>query len=161
MFMPSALSKSVDRIARRAAGKDWNLYAALFEQWQEIVGAEYARVTTPVKITFPHQPNEPRRINGILCVRLPKGLVMEMNFRTEQIRQRVNAYFGYPVVARITFDPVHEIPAPAAAPPPAPDPAARAHIHETAGGVESEALRQALEGFGEAVLARQAAESAQ
>src|ERR1700722_6844237 len=61
MFMPSALSKAVERIARRAVGKDWNLYAALLEHLQEIVGAEYARVAAPVKITFPHQPNAPRR----------------------------------------------------------------------------------------------------
>lgn len=152
--MPSALSKAVERIARRAVGKDWNLYAALLEHWQEIVGAEYARVAAPVKITFPHQPNAARRENGTLCLRLPKGLAMEMSFKSEQIRQRINGYFGYEAIGRIALDPVYETPTAVEAPPIQTDAEAVALIHQAARGIEDEALRHALEGFGEAMLAR-------
>jgi hypothetical protein len=152
MFMPNALSKSIERIARHAVGKDWNLYAAMLEHWQEIVGAEYARVTTLVKITFPHQPSEARRGDGTLCIRLPKGLAMEFEFKTAHIRQRINAYFGYNAIGRIVFEPVYTIPEPPAKTPAAPDPAAIAQIHETALNIDDEALREALGSFGEAML---------
>src|SRR5580698_4151357 len=106
MFLPRALANIVDKVARQSVGKDWNLYAALLDHWPEIVGNDYAQVTTPVKMTFPHQPNEPRQRGGTLCVRLPKGLAMEFTFKAEQIRQRINGYFGYDAVAKITFQPV-------------------------------------------------------
>jgi hypothetical protein len=151
MFIPRALANIVDKIARQSVGKDWNLYAALLEHWQEIVGTEYARVTTPVKITFPHQPNEPRQRNGTLCVRLPKGLAMEFTYKTEQIRQRINGYFGYDAVAKIAFQPVYGAgPAPSA-PTQTADPAALEEIRQTAKGIEDDDLRVALEAFGEAV----------
>ena len=105
--MPRMIATMINQVARQAVGKDWLLYAALLDHWQEIVGADYARVTTPIKITFPHQPNEPRRQGGILCVRLPKGLTMEFSFKAESIKQRVNSYFGYEAISRVTFDSIH------------------------------------------------------
>src|ERR1700761_8162192 len=92
MFMPRALANAVNQIARQTIGKDWSLYAALLDHWQEIVGMEYAKVTTPVKITFPHQPGASRRSGGTLTAKLPKGLAMEFTFKTEQIKQRINSY---------------------------------------------------------------------
>lgn len=151
MFMPRNLKITVEQIARQSVGKDWGLYAALLDHWQDIVGREYATLTTPVKITFPHQPNEARRQNGTLTVRLPKGLAMEFTYKTEQIRQRINNYFGYNAIAKINFDPVFAVPAkkPTA---PAPDPAALAAIEEGVKSVDGDELSAALQSFGAAVL---------
>ncbi len=152
MFMPRTIANAVDRIARQTVGKDWSLYATLLDHWQEILGMEYARVTTPVKITFPHQPNEARRCGGTLYIRLPKGLAMEFTFKTDQIRQRINSYFGYDAIAKIAFEPVYGPPPEAAAPETKADPEALAGIKENAKAIDDEELRSALEGFGEAVL---------
>ncbi len=149
--MPRAISQSVDRVARAAAGKDWNLYAALLDHWTEIVGSDYARVTTPVKLTFPHQPNEAKRSNGTLCIRLPKGLAMEFSFKSDVIIQRVNRYFGHTAISRISYEPVYEN----IQPPRAvmePDPQTLAEISAAAEGVEDRSLREALESFGIAVV---------
>ena len=146
--MPNALVNVISHVARQTVGKDWPLYAGLLEHWQEIVGQDYARVTTPVKMTFPHQPLEPRRRRGTLYIRLPKGLAMEFSFKGEQIRQRVNVYFGYDAVSKISFEPIHMI---------APDiqkhvaeidPAVIERIKETAKAVDNDDLRAALESFG-------------
>ncbi|MDR3424792.1 MAG: DciA family protein [Alphaproteobacteria bacterium] len=151
MYKPRTLADAVDKVARQSAGKDWGLYANLLEHWVEIVGAEYARVTTPVKITFPYQPNEAQRKNGVLTVRLPKGLAMEFSFKADLIRQRVNAYFGYEAFTRVALDP-------AALPPPEvkivkkPDPAILHVIKEQASVIENKELREVLESFGEAVF---------
>jgi hypothetical protein len=151
MFMPRAIANAIGQVARRAVGKDWDIYAALLEHWAEIVGPEYAQATTPVKINFPHQPLEPRRRNGTLTVRLPRGLAMEFSFKAEPMKQRINNYFGYDAIGRIVFDPVYTSPpAPVAMPPIDPD--AVAKLHEDAGTVTDSDLRAALESFGETVL---------
>lgn len=153
MFMPRQLSHMLDAVARQAMGKDWALYSALLEHWVEIVGPEYARQTTPVKVQFPHQPNESRRKNGVLTVRLPKGLAMEFTFKGEVIRQRVNAYFGYEAVARIVLDPVHGQLRPARAAKPGASIEDSAAVQTYTETVEDDALRQALQSFGEALSA--------
>ena len=153
MFMPRALAKTLDHIARAAVGKDWSIYAALIDRWPEIVGTEYARITTPVKITFPYQPDAPKRSGGMLSVRLPKGLAMEFTFKTEQIRQRINSYFGYDAVSKIIFEPVyHAQPDHHAGPPPELKPEEIEALRETTLAIEDPDLRAAVAGFGEALL---------
>jgi len=151
MFLPRTLAAAVDKVARQSVGKDWSLYATLLNHWQEIVGLEYAQVTTPVKVVFPFQPNEPRRRSGTLCVRLPKGLAMEFTFKTEQIRQRINGYFGYDAIAKVIFDPIYYTDDISATPPREISATAIAEIKETAQQVEDEDLRRALEDFGLAI----------
>lgn len=147
---PRSLAEAVDKVARHTAGKDWGLYANLLAHWTEIVGADYAKVTTPVKITFPFQPGEAQRKNGVLTVRLPKGLAMEFSFKSEIIRMRINSFFGYDAFARIALDP-------AAIKPPKVKPrriltnVEQETIAQTVTKVESDALRNALKSFGEAL----------
>jgi hypothetical protein len=151
MYKPRPLSDAVDKVARQSAGKDWGLYANLLDHWVEIVGTEYARVTTPVKITFPFQPNEAQRKNGVLTVRLPKGLAMEFSFKAEIIRHRVNAYLGYEAFARLALDAAF-VPPPRVKIEKQPDPGALRTIKEQASAIENAELREALEKFGEAML---------
>lgn len=110
MFHPRTLASVVDNVARKTIGKDWNLYAALLNHWPEIVGDEYARVTTPVKVSFPLGKTngdkwaQGQRTDGVLHIRLPQGLAMEFTYLTEQIRQRISTCFGYNAIARIVFE---------------------------------------------------------
>ncbi|MFY9287773.1 MAG: DciA family protein [Alphaproteobacteria bacterium] len=151
MFIPRSISSAIEKIARQTIGKDWSLYAALLDHWQEIVGPDYSRVTTPVKVTFPHQPHEAQRKSGTLYIRLPKGLAMEFTFKTEQIRQRVNSYFGYEAISKIMLEGIYAQP-PKMTSIPTPNPKALADISEAAKTIEDEELRHALETFGQAVL---------
>jgi len=150
MKMPRPLADAVDKVARQSAGKDWGLYANLLQHWTEIVGADYARDTTPVKIAFPYQQGEAQRKNGTLTIRLPKGLAMEFSFKSEIILSRLNAYLGYAAFTRLAFEPSF-------APPPEPkthktaDPEALLKIKEKTAVVENESLREALERWGEAI----------
>src|SRR5580692_535543 len=98
MFLPRSLSSSVDKIARQTIGKDWSLYAALLDRWPEIAGAEYARLTTPVKIVFPPRQQEAQRKGGTLVIRLPKGLAMEFTYKTGIICERITNFFGYEAI---------------------------------------------------------------
>jgi hypothetical protein len=154
IYKPRTLADAVDKVARQSAGKDWGLYANLLNHWAEIVGTEYARITTPVKISFPYQPNEPQRKNGILTIRLPKGLAMEFSFKADLIRSRVNAYFGYEAFARLALDSAF-LPPPVIKNEKKADPAALDTMKEQIKAVENDELREALEKFGEAMLIRE------
>jgi len=154
MFLPRTISAAVDKIARAALGKDWALYAALLDHWPEIVGTEYARNTTPVKITFPPRQREAQRGGGTLVIRLPKGLAMEFTFKIGQIRERITGYFGYEAISKIVFESIYGAPDVEEIPVIEPNPQALADLREAAKDIDDEELRKALEGFGEAVLRR-------
>jgi hypothetical protein len=151
MFKPRTISVAVDKIARQAVGKDWSLYAALLDHWSEIVGTEYARLVLPVKITFPPRQTEARRKDGVLLIRLPKGLAMEFGFRTEQIKQRIANFFGYEAIAKIAYEPIYHIPAVKPKPVEV-DPQEVTDLCESAKTIDDEDLRNALEGFGASLL---------
>jgi hypothetical protein len=153
MYTPRTLAHAVDKVARQTAGKDWGLYANLLDHWAEIVGTEYARVTTPVKITFPYQPNEAQRKNGVLTVRLPKGLAMEFSFKADLIRMRVNSYCGYEAFTRVALD-AAAMPVPVARTEKKIDHEALKVLKEQAAEIDNSELREALEKFGEAMLGR-------
>lgn len=151
MFLPRTISIAIDKLARQTLGKDWSLYATLLDHWAEIVGPEYARVTTPVKITFPPRQQGAQRTGGTLTVRLPKGLTMEFTFKIGQMRERITSYFGYEAISKIVFEACYATPKE-----PAeeiePDPAALARISQLAQEIDNDELREAVEAFGEVVL---------
>ena len=160
MRLPRSIATSVDKVAKQTIGKDWNLYAVLLNHWREIVGEEYAQVTTPVKIVFPQGKAtsekwaQGHRSDGVLHIRLPQGMAMEFTYLTDQIRQRIGSYFGYEVIARIVLDPFYGAPAPAkeVKPPlPAPTPEQTAWLTDGTKDIEDNELRDALKELGHAV----------
>ena len=151
MFIPRTISSAIDKLARNVLGKDWSLYANLLEHWPEIVGPEYARVTTPVKITFPPRQIGAQRSGGTLAIRLPKGLTMEFTFKIGQIRERITGYFGYEAISKIVFESTYTLP-PESARKAEPDPGELAAIHKAAEDIEDGDLQNAVRSFGESVL---------
>ncbi|MDD5585746.1 MAG: DciA family protein [Alphaproteobacteria bacterium] len=157
MLLPRSIAATVDNVARQAIGKDWGLYAALLNHWREIVGEEYAQVTTPVKISFPQGKTageklaQGQRKDGVLHIRLPQGLTMEFSFRTDQIRQRIAAFFGYEVISRIVFETYYGPASIAKEASPAAVPDQTVRLTEATKDIENNDLRAALEEFGAAV----------
>ncbi len=158
--LPRALSTSLDKIARSAIGKDWNLYAALLEHWREIVGQDYAQSASPVKIAFPRgkRPDEKwadKRADGTLYIRLPQGLAMEFGFHAETIRARINGFFGYEAIGRIVLETYYPEgrPAPREEPPPL-SAEAKARLEQETEGIENDELREVLQELGESVANR-------
>ena len=150
--MPRAVALIVDKVARQSVGKDWSLYAALLAHWAEIVGPSYAEATTPVKVTFPLQPQQAQRSAGSLTIRLPKGLAMEFSFKSDLIRQRINGYFGYNAIARIVLEPGFGGKPPRPAAPVLPNEQELASLRANVMPVVDTDLREALLSFGEALL---------
>jgi hypothetical protein len=130
---------------------------ALLSEWPTIVGAELAQFTMPDKVVWPKRrdetqadaPHKGHRVEGaILVLRVEGPRAIEVQHRSGQILERVNAYFGYRAVAemRILQAPVRRKAPRSAAPVPPVDPDA---LPPNA-AIEDQGLRAALQRLGSA-----------
>lgn len=151
-----AIGDMTTRLAKRSLGKRGFAEATLVAEWAEIVGGALAAKSLPLKIAFP--PGE--RAGGTLSVRVGGGAAAtELQHSEPQILQKVNAFFGYGAVARLTLSqgpiPRRAVRPPPAAPPPSLPGAAEAALQQRLGGIEDEELRATLEALGRRLAPRQ------
>lgn len=147
-----------DRI-RKAGETRGFAVARLLTHWAEIVGADTAACTRPVKMGY---GREGLGATLSLLTAGPMAPVIEM--QKETIRARVNACYGYNAVSRVMIvqtaasgfaegqTPFDAGPQKAPARPL--DPAVIAAAHDQAAGVTDDGLRQALEHLARNVLSR-------
>ncbi|MFG1479229.1 DciA family protein [Xanthobacter sp. V4C-4] len=118
--------------------------------WDEIVGPDLAPRSLPLKLQWARGgETEP----ATLVVRVEGAYAIEMQYAAAVVIERINAYFGWRCVGRLTLrqGPVPPRHARAVVMPP-PDPAAvramRQEIAQTIGGFEDEALAASLSRLG-------------
>ena len=70
--------------------------AELLAWWPEIVGAAYAGRTAPERIRWPRDGKA-----ATLIVRCDPSLSLQFAHETDRVRERLNAYFGYPAVGAV------------------------------------------------------------
>jgi hypothetical protein len=73
--------------------------SALIHRWPEIVGASYARASRPETLRFPMGAKE----NGVLCLKVHGAHGAMLAHILPDIMERVNRFFGYSAVAKITL----------------------------------------------------------
>jgi hypothetical protein len=91
--------------------------AELLAWWPEIVGAAYAGRTSPERIRWPRDGTA-----ATLIVRCDPALSLQLAHEVDRIRERLNAFFGYPAVGAVKIvqhsfggEPDRPVAAPAAA----------------------------------------------
>ncbi len=162
-----AIGSFVPKITGKAFGKYGFAAVALITDWSTIVGRELAAFTEPEQLKWPRQPADATaeeasargRQGATLVLRVDGPIAIEVQHKTPQIIQRINAYFGYCAVDRLriiqapitrNWDAMQQLsPAQAAAPSQRP---------ETA-GIEDERLRHALERLGAGIAERKNAQA--
>jgi hypothetical protein len=89
--------------------------AELIAWWPDIVGAAFAGATAPERIRWPRDGTA-----ATLFVRCDPALALQFSYEAEQVRERLNRYFGYCAVGavRVVQRPVGRT---AEAPPPEAD----------------------------------------
>jgi hypothetical protein len=148
-----AAAAILPRITAKALGKHGFAVAGIITDWPQIVGESLAAETMPQKIAFP--PG--RRSGGTLYLRASSPMATELQHLEPQIVERINGYFGYGAVARLSL---HHGPVARRERPPAPDrvrplaPAAAAALTERLRAIDDEELRDAFERLGRAVYGR-------
>ena len=73
--------------------------SAIVSRWREIVGARYAAVSSPESIRFP--PG--RKSEGVLTLVVEGAHAPMLQHVAPTIIERVNRFFGYPAVVRLSF----------------------------------------------------------
>ena len=144
-----------DRIRGASESKGFAV-SRLLTHWADIVGADIAKCARPVEITYG------RKFGATLTVLTTGAQAPMLEMQKEQIRERVNACYGYSAISEIrltqtaatgfsegqaVFSPAPENTGGRLEPRPVPQAAVRA-----ASGVASDELRQALERLGANVL---------
>ena len=75
------------------------IYHTLFTKWPEIIGDDFSAFSRPVRMRF-------SRCNdgAILTLRINSALGPEMQLQAENIRERINQFYGRGAVKKIKFD---------------------------------------------------------
>ncbi|MDQ3471649.1 MAG: DciA family protein [Pseudomonadota bacterium] len=73
--------------------------SSIVSRWPEIVGARYAKVSSPESIRFPHG----RKSGGILTLLVQGAHAPLMQHLAPLIIERVNRFFGYAAIAKVGY----------------------------------------------------------
>ena len=71
---------------------------SLIKKWREIIGDDIAKFCWPIKITFSDIKNS----NGLIFLKTKRGRSMEIEFKNEEIIEKLNQYFGYKAISKIS-----------------------------------------------------------
>ncbi|HXX08554.1 MAG TPA: DciA family protein [Pseudolabrys sp.] len=123
----------------------------IISRWPDIVGAEIAAHSEPLKISWPRPVGEERPEPATLVLRVEGPAALEIQHLSAVILERVNRFFGWQAIGQIALRqaPLHRRERQPPAPPT--DPTMAARIAESLPDVESEELRQALGRLGAAI----------
>jgi hypothetical protein len=151
---PRALAAMLPRIARPAFGKRGFVEASVLTDWPVIVGSVLAEETRPMRLSFPRGA----RAEGTLQIRVTGAFATELQHLAPLVIERINRYFGFGAVARLTLNqgPVIRLERKRWRPLPDPGPEALRRLEARVAVIEDEELRLALTGLGRSVAARQA-----
>jgi len=94
-----AVSELLPTIGRAAFRRYGFVQSSIVSRWAEIVGPRYAEVSAPESLRFPHG----ERANGNLTLMVQGAHAAMMQHIVPEIVERVNRFFGYGAVARITI----------------------------------------------------------
>ncbi|MBT5498639.1 MAG: DUF721 domain-containing protein, partial [Alphaproteobacteria bacterium] len=124
--------------------------AEIVTRWAEIAGEEMAAGSAPDHLSFP----KGARQGGTLYISASGSVALQIQHQEPSILQRINTYFGYSAIARLSISQTSFKSKPVktdtpAIPDPGPDQIAR--IESETSVISEPDLRQALHKLGEAV----------
>ena len=143
---------------RRAGESRGFAVTRLLTHWDEIAGPDLAAMARPVEVKYGRQ-----NFGATLTLLTDGARAPLVEMQKEQLRQKVNAAYGYNAIAKIRITQTASTGfaegqvAFTSAPKPepaAPDPVAISAARDRAEGVSDEGLRAALEALGRNVLCR-------
>jgi len=131
----------------------------LFAHWADVVGAAYADVTRPERLSWPRRlddDGEQAFEPATLIVRCEGARALLFQHDAPRILERINAHFGFPAVARLK---IVQKPIARLGPDRPPRPrtlgaAEEARVADLTAGIADDGLRAALARLGRAVAAQ-------
>ena len=119
-------------------------------RWQEIAGPEIAAHAEPLKLQWPRPVDGQEQRPATLVLRVDGPMALEIQHAADVILQRVNRFFGWHAVGKLSLRQAplsrRDRPAPRRL-----DPAVVEQVAQNLGAIEDEALRGALARLGAAL----------
>ena len=109
---PRAVSSYLPRLTKKVFEKYGFASAAVFTEWGSIVGPEVAAYTAPERLKWPRLPDghngdvgdaARNRPGATLVLRVDGPRAIELQHKSRQLLEQVNAYYGYRAVAELRF----------------------------------------------------------
>jgi len=125
--------------------------AEIIARWDTIVGSEIAAHSEPLKINWPRAMGEEPPEPATLVLRVEGPAAVEIQHQSGVILERVNRFFGWPAIGRLSLRqaPLRRHAPPA--PPAPPDPVETARIAASLPEIKDDNLKTALARLGAAV----------
>lgn len=106
-YVPAkAVGSWVPKLTRKAFEKFGFSTATLLTEWAAIVGDQLAATTAPERVkwprgmeTFGESDDGASRSGATLVLRVDPSRALDVEYKTAQIIERINAYFGYRAIA--------------------------------------------------------------
>ncbi len=96
-------TRCVGEVVPNVGGASFRRYgfvqSSIVSRWGEIVGAKYAEVSAPESLRFPYG----KRADGVLTLTVSGAYAVTMQHVLPEIVERVNRFFGYAAVAKVTL----------------------------------------------------------
>ena len=146
------IGKSIEPLTRPIFTKRGFAEGRILTHWEQIVGPELARASLPQKLSFPAN----RKTDGALQIQVESGRALEIQYQEPQILERINTYFGYRAVGRLTLlqAPLPRTEKPAPMHKGALPPARKEALNNLLASVKDDELKEALTSLGEAMLVK-------
>jgi len=99
----------VPKLTRKAFEKYGFSAASLLTDWPSIVGAEMAGFAAPERLKWPRsvairedaEAGAEGRPGAVLVLRVDPARALDVQYKAQQILERINIYFGYRAVAEL------------------------------------------------------------
>lgn len=153
-----AVGAFLPHLTRKAFEKFGFSTATLIMDWPVIVGGDIAQWTLPERLKWsrsapvegePDGLNSQARAGATLVLRVDQARALDVQYKSRQIIERINAYFGYAAIAEIRMiqGPIERQDAPRRRPKP------QAPLTREVSGIAHEPLRDALARLGASIRA--------
>ena len=100
-YVTKALGSFMAKVMKPALNNHSLNHSRLILDWDQIVGPELARYSQPERLFF--QTPEGQRKEGTLTIRVTSGAALEFQHLTGMLLERINQFFGYKALTRITL----------------------------------------------------------
>ena len=93
------ISDSLPKILEKKLKKANFIEISIIKNWKEIVGNDIAKLCFPIKIIFSNEGN----INGKIIIQVKRGWSLEIEYKNQEIIEKLNQYFGYKAISKINI----------------------------------------------------------
>lgn len=99
--LPKPLSRCIESVTRPLFKKSGLAGTRILTDWPTIVGNELSMRCAAEKLSFPSG----QKTGGTLTIAVENGFATELQYMQPVILERLNAYFGYQAITRLSFSP--------------------------------------------------------